>query len=220
VTAGQNVLQYLQNVTASEQGYLFVNGEGTLVFRGRASALNPVTSVAFTDNGTGIRYQTLTNAYGDELLYNYIQTQSPAGAVQTTSNAASIALYQAQQYSKLDLLNSTTAEVAALGNYLLGRYKDPVLRFTGVQAQLAGMSDADQAACLNTDLTDIATVQKTFSAGTPSSVTQTVITTGVSHDIRPGSHLIRFTFESTDQNAYFTLDSSVFGVLDQNLLAF
>jgi hypothetical protein len=220
VTAGQNVLQYLQNVTASEQGYLFVNGEGTLVFRGRASALNPVASVAFTDNGTGIRYQTLTNAYGDELLYNYIQTQSPAGAVQTTSNAASIALYQAQQYSKLDLLNSTTAEVAALGNYLLGRYKDPVLRFTGVQAQLAGMSSADQTACLTTDLTDIATVQKTFSAGTPSSVTQTLITTGVSHDIRPGSHVIRFTFESTDQNAYFTLDSSVFGVLDQNLLAF
>ena len=220
VPAGQNVLQYLQNVSASEQGYLFVAGDGTLTFRGRDAALNPSSVMAFADDGSGVKYQSLTNAYGDELLYNYIQTQSPAGAVQVASNANSIALYQAQQFSKLDLLNSTTAEVAALGNYLLGRYKDPVLRFTGVQTQLAAMSSTDQAACLGLDLTDVVTIQKTFTAGAPASVAQTVITSGVFHDIRPGSHVVRFTFESTDQNAYFVLNSAVFGVLDQNLLAF
>jgi len=220
VPAGQNVLQYLQNVSASEQGYLFVAGDGTLTFHGRDAALNPSSLMTFADDGSGVKYQSLTNAYGDELLYNYIQTQSPAGAVQVASNANSIALYQAQQFSKLDLLNSTTAEVAALGNYLLGRYKDPVLRFTGVQTQLAAMSSTDQAACLGLDLTDVVTIQKTFTAGAPGSVVQTVITSGVFHDIRPGSHVIRFTFESTDQNAYFVLNSAVFGVLDQNLLAF
>lgn len=220
VQAGQNVLQYLQNVTASEQGYLFINGEGTLVFRGRAASLNPTASIAFADDGTGIRYQALRNSYGDELLYNYIQTQSPAGAVQTTSDANSIARYQAQQFSKLDLLNSTTAQVAALGNYLLGRYKDPVLRFTGVETQLAALSASEQSSVLATDLTDIVSVQKSFAAGTPSSVTQTLVTTGVQHEIRPGSHTIRFTFESTDANAYLTLNSNIFGVLNQNLLAF
>ena len=85
-----------------------------------ASALNPTPSIEFTDDGTGIRYQSLRNSYGDELLYNYIQTQSPAGAVQTTSDATSVALYQAQQFSKLDLLNSTTAEVAATVAFLAG----------------------------------------------------------------------------------------------------
>ena len=220
VPAGQNVLQYLQNLSASEQGYLFVAGDGTLTFRGRDAALNPSSVMDFADDGSGVKYQSLTNAYGDELLYNYIQTQSPAGAVQVASNANSIALYQAQQFSKLDLLNSTTAEVAALGNYLLGRYKDPVLRFTGVQTQLAAMSSTDQAACLGLDLTDVVTIQKTFTAGAPASVAQTVITSGVFHDIRPGSHVVRFTFESTDQNAYFVFNSAVFGVLDQNLLAF
>ena len=220
VQAGQNVLQYLQNVSASEQGYLFINGEGTLVFRGRASALNPTPTLEFKDDGSGISYQSLTNSFGDELLYNYIQTQSPAGAVQTTSDATSVARYQAQQFSKLDLLNSTTSEVAALGNYLLGRYKDPVLRFTGIQTQLAALTPAEQDACLQTDLTDIVSVTKSFAAGTPATVTQTLITTGVAHEIRPGSHTIRFTFESTDANAYFTLNSDIFGVLNQNLLAF
>jgi hypothetical protein len=220
VPEAANVLQYLQNVTASEQGYLFISANGTLTFRDRSAALNPSPAIAFTDDGTGVRFQTLTNEYGDELLYNYIQTQSPAGAVQTASDTDSIALYQAQQYSKLDLLNSTTAEVAGLGDYLLGRYANPVVRFTGIATQLAALDGTDQAAVLGTDLTDIVSVLKTFSAGTPSTVTQTLITSGVQHDIRPGSHVVRFTFESTDGNAYLTLNNDIFGTLDNNLLAF
>jgi hypothetical protein len=69
-------------------------------------------------------------------------------------------------------------------------------------------------------LTDIASITKTFVTGTPSSVTQTVIVSGVTHSITPGSHIIAYTFESTDANQYFTLDDTIFGVLDQNLLAF
>jgi hypothetical protein len=220
ITAGTNVLNYLQLITASEQGYLFIGGDGTLNFKGRASALNPTPSIQFTDDGSGVSYQSLTNQYGDELLYNYVQTQSPAGGVQTTFNANSVALYQSQQYSKLDLLNSTTAEVAALGNYVLGRYMNPQVRFTGVQVQLAALNSDDQMSVLQTDLTDIVSVLKSFTAGTPSSVTQTLITSGVEHQITPASHVVRFTFESTDGNAYLTLDNSIFGTLDNNLLAF
>jgi hypothetical protein len=220
IEAGGNVLQYLQNVSASEQGYLFMSSGGTLTFRSRADALNPVPVLDFNDDGTGIRYQSLTNAYGDELLFNYVQTQSPAGAVQIASDVNSIALYQSQSYSKLDLLNSTTAEVAGLGNYLLGRYKNPQVRFTGIGTQLAALSEADQEACLGVDLTDIVAVGKTFDTGNPAHMTQTLITSGVSHEISPGSHVIRFTFESTDGNAYLTLDADPLGKLDTNLLAF
>lgn len=221
VAAGTNVLAYLQNVATSEQGYLFISAAGVLTFTGRGAVLNPVSSIAFVDTGSGgIPYRTLKNAYGDELLYNYVQTQAPPGAVQTTSNAASIALYQAQQYTKLDLLNSTDAEVAALGNYVLGRYLDPVLRFTGVSVQLAALSEADQTTALSTDLTRIASVQKSYSVGSPASVTQTLIVSGINHAITPGSHIVEYAFESTDQSAYFTLDDAIFGILDTNLLAF
>ena len=221
VTAGTNVLAYLQNVATSEQGFLFIDAAGTLTFTGRSAVLNPVSSIAFVDTGPGIPYRTLTNQYGDELLYNYVQTQSPADPTpSTTSDPDSIALYQAQQLTKLDLLNSTQSEVAALGNYLLGRYKVPVLRFTGVTVQLAALSPDDQATALSTDLTRIASVQKTYSVGTPGSVTQTLIVSGIKHAITPGSHVVEYTFESTDQAAYFTLDDAIFGILDTNLLAF
>ena len=232
ITGGTNVLTYLQNVATSEQGYLFISSNGTLTFTGRAAVLNPVSSIAFVDTGSGgIPYRTLVNQYGDELLYNYIQTRSPVYDVaptdtSTASNAPSIALYQAQQLTKLDLLNSTVAETAALGQYLLGRYMDPVLRFTGVTVQLAALSTADQTTALSTDLTRIASVQKTYSVGSPASVTQTLIVSGIKHAITPGSHVVEYTFESTDQSGYFTLDSTTvpgavsYGLLDTNLLAF
>lgn len=208
-----NCLDYLQQVTTSEQGYLYVASNGTLTFKGRTSVLNPVADATFTYDGTGIPYQTLLNEYGDELLYNYIVTESPAGGAQTTSDADSINLYQAQQYSVLNLLNSSTIEVAELGNYLLGKYRNPVLRFNGLSTQLAALTETQQNVCFNLDLTDICTVTKNFVSGTPSDVSQTVIVSGVSHNIVPGSHIVSYSFESTDGNQYLTLDDAIFGRL-------
>jgi hypothetical protein len=216
-----NVLNYLQQVNTSEQGYLFMSANGTLTFKGRSSVLNPVAGATFNTDGTGLPYQTLVNQYGDELLYNNISTQSPAGAIQNTTNAASIALYQSQTYQLLDLLNSTTTEVAALGNYLLGKYQNPVLRFTGLSTQMAALSSANQNIVLGLDMTNICSVVKNFVTGTPSTETQTLIVSGVSHNITPGSHIISFVFESTDSNQYFTLDNAIFGTLSTtNLLSF
>jgi hypothetical protein len=220
ISQDTSCLNYLQLVTTSEQGYLFMSAAGTLTFKARSSVLNPVTGATFNTDGSGLPYQTLVNQYGDELLYNYIITQSPAGAVQTTSNAASIALYQAQQYALTDLLNSTTSEVAALGNYLLGKYQNPVLRFTGLSTQMSALSTANQNILLNLDLTSICTVVKNFVVGTPATETQTLIVSGVSHSITPGSHIVSYTFESTDGNQYLTLDNTIFGTLDTNLLSF
>ena len=215
-----NLLNYLQLVTTSEQGYLYMSANGTLTFKGRSSVLNPVASATFNTTGTAIPYQTLMNQFGDELLYNFVTTQSPAGAMQTASNSASISQYQAQQYSILDLLNSTTAEVAALGNYLLGKYKDPVLRFTGLSTQLAALSTANQNLIFSLDLTNITTVEKNFVTGTPLTDSQTLIISGISHSIQPGSHIVSYTFESTDGNQYLTLDDAIFGTLNNNLLSF
>jgi hypothetical protein len=220
IADGTNLLTYLQLVNTSEQGYLFISADGTLTFKGRSSVLNPVSGATFTYTGAGINYQTILSQYGDELLYNYIVTQSAAGVQQIASDATSIAQYQSQSLNLTNLLNSTVAEVAGLGNYLLGKYKNPVLRFTNVSTQMAALSTANQNICFNLDLTSIATVVKNFTTGTPATESQTLIVSGVSHNITPGSHIISYTFESTDANQYLTLDDAIFGTLDNNLLSF
>jgi hypothetical protein len=191
-----------------------------LTFKGRSSVLNPVSGATFNTTGSGLAFQSIENLFGDELLYNYIITQSPAGGVQTTSDATSIAAFQTQQYAVTNLLNDTTTEVAALGNYLLGKYKDPVLRFTGISTELTALNATNQNICLALDLTSIATVVMAYSTGTPATVSQTLIVSGVSHNITPQSHIISYNFESTDGNQYMTLNDAIFGILDNNLLSF
>jgi hypothetical protein len=167
-----------------------------------------------------VRYQTLTNDYSDEHLYTYVQAKSPAGAVQIAESPTSRAAFSTQQKTELTLLNETTEEVQDIADYLLARYEKPIIRFTGVATELAALSTTDQAQLLGTDLTDIVSVSKSFDVGDPPAVTQTLITSGVAHQIRPGSHSVRFTFESTDANSYLTLDNDIFGTLNNNLLAF
>ena len=220
VAENTNVLNYLQLVTKSEQGYIYIAANGTLTYKGRSEVLNPVANAEFKADGTGINYQTLINGFGDELLYNDIVTESPAGGPFNATDADSQTLYQSQQYTATDLLNSTASEVEALGQYLLGEYRNPVLRFTGVTTQLAALSTIQQNVVLALDLTDIATVEKTYVTGTPTSATQTLIVSGVQHTITPQNHVVGFTFESTDGNQYLTLDDPIFGTLDQNLLSF
>ena len=220
VSQDTNVLNYLQQVNTSEQGYLYTAADGTLTFKGRSSVLNPVSGASFTTDGTGIPYMSLVNQYGSELLYNYIVTQSPAGAAQTSSDSASIALYQTQNYNLLQLLNSTTSEVAGLGAYLLGKYANPVVRFTGVSCELAALTSAQWSTIFAIDLTSVVTVQKDYNTGTPLTESQTLITSGIEHRIVPGSHIVSYTFESTDGNQYLTLDDAIFGTLDNNLLSF
>ena len=220
VSEDTSCLGYLQQVNTSEQGYLFTAADGTLTFKGRSSVLNPVSGASFTTNGTGIPYMSLVNQYGSELLYNYIVTQSPAGAAQTNSDSTSIALYQTQNYNVLNLLNSTTSEVNGLGAYLLGKYKDPVVRFTGVSCELAALTSAQWSILFAIDLTSVVTVQKDYSTGTPTTESQTLITSGIEHRIVPGSHIVSYTFESTDGNQYLTLNDAIFGTLNNNLLSF
>lgn len=220
VSQDTNCLNYLQQINTSEQGYLYTSADGTLTFKGRTSVLNPVSGASFTTNGTGIPYMSLVNQYGSELLYNYIVTQSPAGTAQTSSDSTSIALYQAQNYNLLQLLNSTTTEVAGLGAYLLGKYANPVVRFTGISCELAALTPAQWSTIFAIDLTSIITVQKNYSTGTPTSETQTLITSGIEHRIVPGSHTVSFTMESVDSSQYLTLDNAIFGTLDNNLLSF
>ena len=220
VSENTNVLNYLQLVTKSEQGYLYMSANGTLTFKSRTDVLNPVSDADFRATGGGIPYQTLINEFGDELLYNDIVTESPAGGPFNATDTTSQALYQSQQYTATDLLNSSATEVQELGQYLLGKYKNPVLRFTGLSTQLAALNANQQDAVLRLDLTDIATVQKNYATGNPTSATQTLIVSGINHTITPLNHIISYTFESTDQNQYLTLDDAIFGILNQNLLAF
>ena len=217
VSAGTTPLNYLRQVERSESGQLFVDADGEIVFRERAEVpSNPV--LHFADDGTGLPYLSLTNAFGDELLYNYVALTSPAGAQQIKSDATSITNYQISQLSYTDLLNSSTTEVANLAQVLLAQYKEPKVRFTGFSVQILGLDQVDRDSVYTAELSDYVEIKKSFDAGTPSSVTQFCIITSISHDVRPGSHTVTFGVDNADFSLELVLGDSLAGRLDYTVL--
>lgn len=214
VTDQEVVLNYLHQIEKSEQGFVFASANNTLKFKSRASVVSQTGGVAFTDDGTGTSgYMTLDVETGDDLIFNRVVAQSPAGATQTVTDATSIAAYDTLTLDQTDLLNSTEGEVLAIANLLLSTYKNPEVRFSGLSQQLAALGSTAQNSLLTLDLTDLATVKRTYATGSPASVTKYVLVEGIQHTITPQSHIIQYRFGSLSQ-AGFILNSGIFGLLD------
>lgn len=214
-----NVLNYLRQLERSEIGSLYVAANGDLIFKER-SQIPDTPTLDFADDGTGIPYQTLENLYGDELLYNYIRAQSPAGAEQIASDTASITQYQVSQLAITELLNNSTGVVLSIAQTVLGQYKMPKVRLTGFTVQMLGLSEAQQLEVLNADLTSFMNLTKTFATGTPSSFTQKSVITGISHEIQPGSHRVTFAVENAESLMSFVLGDEFAGQLNYGALDF
>jgi hypothetical protein len=214
ISDGTDALGYLRQVEKSEQGYFYFTANNTLRFKGRDTVLAQTGSVSFTDDGTGTsNYMSLDVETGDELLYNRIIAQSPAGSAQTVSDTVSIAKYDTITLGVTDLLNSTTAEVLSIANLYLQQYSNPEVRFTGVSQQLGALGTAGQNSLLTLDLTDLVTVKRTFDTGSPMSVTRYGLIEGITHTITPASHVVNYRLGS-QVLANFILDSATFGKLD------
>ena len=217
VSANTNPLNYLRQVERSELGSLFCAADGSIVFRERGQVPDNEL-LTFSDDGVNIPYRTLTNQYGDEYLYNFVRTQSPAGAEQVVSDADSITKFQVSQLAFTDLLNSSTTDVGNMGRVLLSRFKEPKVRFTGFSVQLNGLSDGHVDDVLRSELTDYAYLVKSFPVGMPSSYTQVSVLTGISHDISPDRHTVTFTVENAQDNLFLILGDAFAGQLDLALL--
>jgi hypothetical protein len=219
VSAETNVLNYLKSVESSEVGFLFVDQSGDLIFLGRGD--QDVVSVKdFADDGTALPYQSLSNQYGDELLFNYVSAQSQAGAAQVAVNQASINKYQVSQLNRSNLLNSSTSAVSSVASILVSQFNEPKLRFTGFSVQMLGISDEDKDDILDIDLVQLVNIKKSFVTGNPLSITQSSLISGISHAISPGSHIVSFVVENAEKIFFLVLGDTVSGVLDSYILDF
>jgi len=214
VSDNEVVLNYLHQIESSEQGFVFCSNANTLKFKDRNSVLAQTGSVAFTDDGSGTSgYMTLDVETGDDLIFNRVVAQSPAGAAQTVTDATSIATYDISTLDRTDLLNSDVTEVLSIADLLLTTYRNPEVRFTGLSQQLTRLSTGNQNLLLGLDLTDLATVKRTYTTGSPASVTKYVLVEGISHSITANEHIITYRFGSLSQVG-FILNSGIFGILD------
>jgi hypothetical protein len=216
VNNGVQALDYIFNVASSDNGNLFVAADGTVTFVGRYGRRN-ITELTFADDGTGINYSSLINQYGDELLFNRVSVTASGGFAQL-EDTTSISNFGLSVLDLTGLLNANQPEIDALASDYFNNFRNPAVRFTGLTVELAGLSSADVEDLLDLDLADQVAVKKSFAGGSPGSVTQVLIVTGIRHSIVPGSHKIEFSFERSPYSDAFVLGDANFGVLNTDVL--
>ena len=218
VVADVKALDYLNKVALSDPGALFVGNDGFLVFLDRADLQNASHPIVF---GTGgVPFTDIGVEYGIEELSNNISVTYYGGtAVAGTAvaiNETSIAQFGVFDTQYNTLLDSAS-DAQALADWQISRYAQPQYRVDTITVNLDGIGLATQQTVLALELGDVVTVTWTPN-GVGSALSQTVTIDAIDFVASPSSRLISFTMSETA--AGFILDSSVFGVLDTNALAF
>ena len=214
VTAGTNLLEYLQNVEQSERGSLFFGRSNDLKFY--ASNGGTTSSTTFTDTGSDIPYNAISVNYGSDYLYNSISLENTALDTGTAENASSITDYGQVYYSESGLLVNDPVELQSQADVLATRYGTPEYRFDAITVNLNGLIQAQQDELLALELVDRVNVEFTPNR-VGSVITKTCTIIGIDHQISVDQHVVVFKFASAD-NGQFILDDDFYGLLDYNLL--
>jgi hypothetical protein len=215
---GTNALEYLQLVTDSEPGSIFMGSDGFIVFKDRSVAPVSAGQVTFSDDGTGVEFSEVQVVYGSELLYNYVQIERNNGGTAIAFDSDSINSYGQQALIQTNLLMNTDSDALELANYLLSQYSEPEYRFETLTVQLESLTPSDQADVLGLEIGDVARIKFTPN-NVGSQIDKFASIIRIDHDIQPASHRITFGFQTLDY-ASLVLDDTEFGLLDTGRLGF
>jgi len=212
-----NVLDYLQLVERSEQGQLFIAKNGDLTFRDRLDATPSSGSVTtFADDGTGIPYTHVNVNYGTELLFNQATVTSAVGSATAINEFSQIQYGIAA--TEVETLVNSQAQLDNIADFTVQKYAEPEYRFAGVSMNLDTMSAPNLASVLALELGDVVLIKFTpNNIGDPIEQYGQIISLdnaieGKRHDITIGVTALDW--------AFLVLDDALFGIMDNNNLAF
>jgi hypothetical protein len=224
VSEGTGTLEYLQLVSDSEFGTLFLAKDGKIAYRERNAVPN-TPDLVFTDEVVegiyqGIQFADVNIVYGSENLYNRITLENadliPEEAF--AEDADSQIFYGPRTLSQSGLLIQEPDELQFLADFLLARYKEPQYRFETVTVVMDTLTGSNQNAVLDLEIGDIVLVRFEPS-DIPPAIEQYCRIIGINHDWNPSSKNISFSLERLDF-AIFILDDPVLGQLDNDRLAY
>jgi hypothetical protein len=205
-----NTLQALQAVQLAENGRLFANRNGLIEFDPRVS-VSFGTAIA-TLGGTAttaIPIEALQTVYGAETVLNRISVQITGGTASSVANGtASQTEYGIKNFSLTDVPLVNDAAGSALAANLLTTYQTPEVNFTEVGILVNRLTQAQQNQVANFEIGDILEVVKTFTTGTPTSVTQSVVIESIRRQISPSRHQVVLSLGKIDLLLPFILNTS------------
>src|SRR6056297_2926990 len=211
ISDSTNALNYMQKVTETEGGLLFINRSGEVAFRDPVQAARESDLTVF-GQGTGIPYSGIQVVYGAELLYNEVVVSNVGGGTATAANLASQGEYGIRNLSLTDLLGATDQQSIDLAVKYADLYSEPEYRVERLDVQIHDLEPAEQETVLDLEIGDVCKVEFTPNGiGDPIERFLTVIS--IKHDVNPEIHITRLGFQELKYLA-LVLDDTIFGKLD------
>lgn len=211
ITDGTNVLNYLQQVTKTEDGLLYMSKAGNVVFKERLRPFNVPEVVDFNQT-TGIPFRNVSVSYGTELLYNEITISRVGGGTAVATDLASQQSYGIRALAAADYLFENDTDLATHALNLAERYSTPEYRFDSLEVALHSLTHDQQATLLGLEIGSVARIQFTPN-NIGDAITQYGEIISLRHDVQPKAHYITVSFSRLSQ-AQFLLDDEIFGTLD------
>lgn len=188
IAVDTNVLSYLELISQTENGLLFIGKQGALTFRDRTSALIR-TQVLFTDEGDGVPFEEIEIEYGTEFLFTRVEVQYLSGEVATEDLVASEDY--GQTTLRVNTLLDTQQDAEDFAIFLVERYRQPTVRIKGLQVDMRSLPLAHQQSLVELDIGDIVFVNFTPN-GIGDPIFRELSVESIEHNIAPGEHTVKF----------------------------
>jgi hypothetical protein len=216
----RTALAAMQTATTSEYGALYVDASGSFVFQDRTVTVSSVTNTptVFNDDGTDIAYSNAVWKLDDTLIFNSASITATGLAVQTATNATSIAKYFLHSYNQQNLLMQTTAVALDYARAYVASRQETSIRCDLLELDLyTNNYDLGIKAALGLDFFDNVTI--TTNQPGASTLVKTLQVFGVGMYIRPGNWKVSFTTLEAIIDG-FIIGSPTYGVIDTSVLSY
>ena len=212
--ATRTSLAAIQAAEFSEQGAVYMNHEGNVVFKNRTNtiAASGATPISFNQTG-GIPYKNLKFAFDDKLILNVGKFKRVGGAEQVYTDAASVATYFPHTLTAENLILETDAEVLNAAALFISSRSDTTIRIDEMTIDMLD-TNVPTGTILGIDYFTNALVSNIQPDG--STITKNLSIQGVRWDITPNTMLATFLTTEPISDG-FILDNTTYGQLDDDI---
>ena len=214
-----NVVQYLQKVTNSEQGYLYVNRSGVMTFENRYGPITGAAAVTFSDDGSDVPYQSINRNLVSAELFNRL-TANRTGASDVTANKTdSQDSYGIRLLPVGEVLVLNDATVTNILDFLMVQTASTDVRINSLTAVLDTQSSGTQNTIAQLELADAVDVEFTPPGVAQQSTTGTL--QQIKHTFSVGqTWRVTLGMIPRQKTSYLILNDATLGRLDYNSLGF
>lgn len=203
--SGVTALSHILDVAESENGVFFISPEGKAVFQDRHHRILRRRVSDGSVSAAGLTYSALSGRFDESQLWNAVRITPLGGLAAVATDATSEADYFKRTYTRGFQIEAAN-EAADAANYLLGRLRQPAIRFDEVEVVAAQNATVHWPLVLGTDISRRLTVEHTTPNG--GTITSDQFVEAIGYQITPDYVAVRMRFSPADVQDYAVWDKS------------